>query len=63
VFDCYSEIYQNEKCLMLAQVGKLQNPDVKPHIDRLNWLIDDLQYVSPLGHNVLTLEDLDNVVR
>lgn len=63
VFECYADLYQGEKCLNIATVSKLQNPEVAPHIERLNWLINDLQYESVHGHNMLTLDDIDSIVR
>jgi len=40
----------------------MQNPDVKPHAKKLDWLVNDLQYESPLGMYKLTLDDLDRII-
>jgi hypothetical protein len=63
MFDCYADEKHGEKQLDLIRLNKLQNPDIQKHIERLNWLINDLQYESPHGSNILTLDDLDDIVR
>lgn len=62
IFDTYAEMYRGVKCLDLNHFNKLQNPDVKMHAKKLDWIINDLQYESPIGMYKLTLDDLDRVV-
>ena len=62
IFDTYAEDYRGEKCLSMPRMLQLQNPDVKQHVDRLNWVINDLQFESPLGSNVVTYDDLERLV-
>ena len=62
IFDTYAEPYHNEKCLDLIQLNKMVNPDVVPHAQRLDWLINDLQFESAIGMNKLTMEDLERLI-
>jgi len=62
IFDTYAEDYLGEKCINMPRMSQLQNPEVKQHVDRLSWVINDLQYESSHGHNVLTYDDLEKLV-
>lgn len=63
MFDCYAEPYKGEKCLDMGHMNKLQNPDVKPRVERLNWLINDMQFEGVYGPNKITIDDLDAIIK
>lgn len=63
MFECYAEVYKNEKCLDMSHMIKLQNPDVVKHVERLQWLINDMQYEGVYGSDKITINDLDNIIK